>query len=137
VDGVTFLLDSSIVVQAFRRHPAPAIADRFRELVGKKQAAVNGIVRLEVLLGYKTEDLLEAARIDLEALRQLPITENTWTGAARLGFDLARRGIIVKVPDLIIAASAIEHGAVLVHADSDFDRIASHSTLRVESYAAV
>jgi predicted nucleic acid-binding protein len=37
--------------------------------------------------------------------------------------------------DLIIAASAMEHEAVLVHSDADFDRIAANSGLRAESLA--
>lgn len=132
--GEIFLLDSSFVIPSLRRRPPQAIGDRFVELVSARNAAINGLVRLEVLLGCRTEEVLEATRYNLGALRLVETAAETWDAAAQLGFALARQGVGVAIPDLVIAASAIEHSAVLVHADSDFDLIAQHSDLKVESY---
>ena len=59
--------------------------------------------------------------------------ENHWQRAARMGFQLRREGITVPFTDLLIAAVALESGAVLLHRDRHFDYIASQSTLKVES----
>lgn len=51
--------------------------------------------------------------------------------AKRLQRNLAAAGLAGrKVPDLIIAAAAIDFGLTLVHYDRDFEHIASVSTLR-------
>lgn len=71
----------------------------------------------------------------LAGLVYLPTVRRTWDLAVDLGFDPRREGIVVATSDLLIAASAIEHGAVLVHADSGFERIAARSDLRTEGYA--
>ncbi|MDO8617039.1 MAG: PIN domain-containing protein [Dehalococcoidia bacterium] len=130
-----YLLDSSILVVAERKNPPQALLDRISPLIRARTAAVNEIVTLEVLVGYRTQEQLSTARSRLRTLIQLPITVATWDQAADLGFALRRSGVVVNLPDLIIAASAIEHDAVLLHADSDFDLIAQNSQLRVESYA--
>ena len=45
--------------------------------------------------------------------------------------DLAKAGLAKrKVPDLIIAAVAINHGLTLIHYDADFEFIASVSELK-------
>jgi predicted nucleic acid-binding protein len=97
-------------------------------------AAVNQIVRVEVLLGCRNEAEFASNAETFAALHEVPLDSGTWERAGRLGFDLRRRGVSASVPDLIIAASAIERAATLVHADSDFDLIAQHSDLQVESY---
>ncbi len=50
----------------------------------------------------------------------------------RRGFDLAKLGFTDN--DLWIAASAIEHEAVLVSDDGDYRRIADVSNLKVETW---
>ncbi|TAK21233.1 MAG: hypothetical protein EPO26_14965 [Chloroflexota bacterium] len=67
-------------------------------------------------------------------LIQLPTDEAMWIHAIRLGIDLRRQGVAVQGTDLMIATAAIRADATLVHRDSDFDRIAKHCDLRVESY---
>ena len=41
-----------------------------------------------------------------------------------------------RLPDLIIAATAEEHGATVLHYDADYDRIAAVTGQPVESVAA-
>jgi hypothetical protein len=71
----------------------------------------------------------------LGTLPLLPITAERWQEAARLGFELrVHHGLSFPSADLLIAAVAIAHDATLIHRDSDFDLIAKHTALRVESY---
>jgi predicted nucleic acid-binding protein len=98
-------------------------------------AAVNGVVITEVVRGARDESAFDQMLEHLSSLTNLQFGGDTWRLAASLGFSLRRAGVTASLGDLLIAASAIEHDVVLIHADSDFDRIAQHSDLKVESYA--
>jgi len=97
--------------------------------------STNGVLKLEILSGAHNQQEFQDYSARFDALHQLVIHDATWHAAAKLGYDLRRQGVPCLTPDLIIAASAIEHDAVLVHADADFDRIAANADLRVESFA--
>lgn len=129
-----YLIDSSIWILSYRRQPPESIARRVETLVRGKLAARNPVVEMELLVGCRTRDEFDLVRSNLSGVRELEVLRSTWDLATELGYSLRRNGIATSVPDLLIAASAVEHGAVLVHADDDFDMIAQHSDLRVESY---
>lgn len=87
------------------------------------------IVALEMLYSARTTDY-EARRTDLLSLPWLHLTE----AVAQCALDLQRRLASTSthrrpIPDLIVAATAIEHGATLLHYDKDFDLIAEVSEL--------
>jgi predicted nucleic acid-binding protein len=111
------------------------MAERVDDLLERQVAATNGLITVEIVSGATNEKEFADSSATLGALHQLSLNDRTWSRASRLGYDLRRRGLTCLTPDLIIAASAIEHGAVLVHADADFDRIAANSGLAVESFA--
>lgn len=111
------------------------MASRVDEILQQGSAATNGLIRLEIVSGARNEREFEDYSETLNALIQLAIDDRTWAQAARLGYRLRRQGLTVHSPDLIVAACALEHAAVLVHADADFDRIAANSGLAVESFA--
>lgn len=135
MSGHVWLLDSSIWIRVLRSGQSRHIADRVDDLLAREVVAVNGAVKLEILSGARTEEEYRVYSARFDALRQLPVVEGTWSRASRLGYDLRRRGLTSSTADLVIAASAIEHDAILVHADADFDRIGANSELRTESYA--
>ena len=128
------LLDTSTWVLIYRRDPPVAVAQRVEELIRERLAASNSVVELELVVGCRTPDEMSQVRTNLASLQDLQILQSTWNRAASLGFELRRVGITTSVPDLLIATSAIEHDAILLHVDGDFDEIAKHSNLRVESY---
>ena len=70
----------------------------------------------------------------LGLLQLLPLSDKIYDDAAHLGYRLRRSGVTVPVVDLVVAAAAMEHNAVVVHLDSDYELIARHSTLRTESH---
>jgi predicted nucleic acid-binding protein len=88
-----------------------------------------------MLVGCRTPQEYAVNDQRFRGLIQLPIEPFVWEAAAGLGYALRRRGVTTALPDLLVAASALEHDAIVVHADADFDKIAEHSDLRVESYA--
>ena len=131
------LIDTSAWIPLFRRnHPAgPRLRTRVSELQAGGQAATTEPITLELLRGARdTSDYQQLAAL-LGGLTLLPITPERWREAAQLGFQLRRQhGITVASVDLLVAAVAIAHRAVLVHRDSDFDLIARHLPLTVESH---
>jgi predicted nucleic acid-binding protein len=54
------------------------------------------------------------------SLEQVSITEVTWSRAAHLGNELARKGQSVPLPDLLIATAALQHSLPLLTVDSEF-----------------
>ncbi len=132
-----FLADSSIWICLSRPAAPSRLVARVAELIAANVVAFDLIVCLEVLVGSRDDGEFARNEEDFQGLIELPVLTSTWNSSARLGFDLRRKGVSVSIPDLLIAGSAIEHSAVLIHADSDFDRIAANSDLLVESYAAI
>lgn len=130
------LIDSSVWVRIFRRPPSSNLAGRVDELLART-AAINGVLKVEILSGARNEAEFQDYLETLGSLIQLAIVDETWERTGQLGFALRRRGLTASIPDLVIAASAIEHDAVLLHADADFDRIAAHTALKVESHAGL
>jgi predicted nucleic acid-binding protein len=98
-------------------------------VIVEDRVAVNGIVQVELIgfaAGTRERALLEA---DFEAFHWLELTRPIFDLAARLGFDLRRRGRTVPATDLIIAAFTIWTQAELLHMDDHFDEIERASDL--------
>jgi len=65
----------------------------------------------------------------------LETDENTWQEAARIYFELRRKGVTINSPiDCCIAQIAIEHGAILLHRDKDFEKISRIRPLQQERF---
>jgi predicted nucleic acid-binding protein len=117
-----YLADKS----ALARFPIPAVAARLRPLLEDGDLATCAIVDLEVLYSSRSladyEEILEERR----SLDAAPMTPEVLAKAIDLQHELARRGQHrVPIPDLIISASALLSGLVVLHYDADFERIAS------------
>lgn len=90
--------------------------------------AVCDTVRLEVL--YSARNLAEYVRRDgdMDTLQQASSDAATFRRARQVQHLLGRRGGLhhrsVRIPDLLIAASAEAAGFTVWHYDEDFDRIA-------------
>lgn len=129
-----YFLDTSVAIRLLRRRPSEILAVRVKPLIEGQRAIFNDVVRAELLIGCKTDGEQSLVREWLAGLTELKVKDDTWDRAADLGFHLRRKGVNSSLPDLLIAASAVETGAVVMHVDGDFDFIAKHSDLRVESY---
>ena len=54
----------------------------------------------------------------------LETSEDTWPEAARIYFELRRKGVTINsLMDCCIAQIALENGALLMHRDKDFEKI--------------
>ena len=120
--SATYLADKS----ALARFPVPAVAARLRPLLEEGHLATCAIVDLEVL--YSSRNLADYEEIleDRRSLDAAPITPAVMAIAIDLQHELARRGQHrVPIPDLVISAAAVETGLIVLHYDSDFERIAA------------
>jgi predicted nucleic acid-binding protein len=75
----------------------------------------------------------EQVRQERMSLDSAPITPDGMATAVDLQHDAARRGQHrVPIPDLIISAAALRSNLVVLHYDSDFERIAGVGGARHE-----
>jgi hypothetical protein len=124
------LVDTSVWIAVLRDKTGRVVA-AFERFVGTDLVVLSRFNQLELLQGAKDakewqllEDYL-ATQIYLEA------AADTWREAARIYFDLRRRGIGISSPvDCCIAQVAMESDALLLHRDRDFERVAKVRKLR-------
>lgn len=114
-----YLVDKS--AWARQRHPSVAAAI---ELVADRIVMID-VIMMELLYSARSADDYESMRTDLRALTHVPTGEPTWRLALRLQALLARGGRhrAASIPDLLIAATAIQHNLTVLHYDRDFEVI--------------
>jgi len=119
-----YLVDSSVWIQFLRPSGAQKIKARVRKILEREEAVTCGIVVVEILRGARTEKDFAVLRDSLCSLPAIPINREVIERASRWGFMLDRKGKQVPTTDLIIASCAHKN-ARLLHADRDFEVIAS------------
>ncbi len=130
------LIDTSAWIFALKKNFHPSIKERIGQILTESDVAINGIIELELLGGAKTEKEYERLKAGLMLFIISRLQNPSGMLHQKLAFDLKRKGVNTPYTDILIAASAIQEKAILLHADSHFDTIAKHSGLKVESLAA-
>lgn len=111
-------------------------ARRCIELIERGEpVALTEVIFTEVLQGLPSED--EAGLVERH-LRAFPVLGleglDDFALAAGLYRTARRAGVTIrKTLDCLIAAPCVRTGAPILHADSDFDRLASCTSLRIFS----
>lgn len=115
------LIDSSVWIDA-QKGRSTAATQFVQALDDHEELATAGIIFQEVLQGIRDPGDYERMRQVLWALLVLEPRElSTYEIAAELYRTARRKGLTVRKPnDCLIAALALEHGALLVHNDRDF-----------------
>jgi predicted nucleic acid-binding protein len=127
------VVDTSVWIDVLNGRPTPA-ADIAVELIeGGEPVALTDVILTEVLQGLRTDD--EAAEVE-RALRAFPVLRlerlDDFVLAAELYRTARRAGVTIrKTLDCLIAAPCVRAGAPLLHADADFDRLATCTDLRI------
>ncbi len=129
-----YLIDTSAWIFALRKQFNPFIKERINQLLKDCIVLVNGMIKLELLGGVKTDKEFRRLKSRLNALEEIEIDTTVWEIAYQIAFELRQRGVTVPYTDILIAASAIKDKAVLVHADKHFDMITRYTDLEVESW---
>ncbi len=121
------LADKSAFEQ--QRH-SEAAAGLLRALTADGALYMTEIVALELLYSARNPDDYETRWDDLGALPWLRLTEAVAVRALDIQHQLAGLGQHRRpIPDLLIAATALEHDATVLHYDHDFDLIAEATGL--------
>lgn len=129
------LVDTSVWVDVFR-DASGTEADRLRTLVGDDEVVLSRFNQLELLQDARDEREWGILASYLDGQTYLEAAQSTWPSAARIYFELRRRGQTVRSPvDCCIAQLALEHEALLVHRDRDFETIADVRALRAHRLA--
>jgi hypothetical protein len=127
-----FLLDKSALARVAIQ---PTVQAALERLDDAGVLATTAVIDLEI--GYSARNLadFDSVATDRAALYQeLPISRVVTDRARQVQRELVRLGQHrgPGVPDLLIAAAAEVHGAVVVHYDRDFDTIAAITGQPVE-----
>lgn len=126
------LIDSSVWIDYYRPRGPKALQDRVREALTRDVVVTTGIIVVEVLQGARTEESYAVLWDDFSGLRWLEPSPEAIETAARLGFELQRRGTPVPATDLVIASVAMAHECRIWHRDAHFARIAGRTALLAE-----
>ncbi|HEX9682226.1 MAG TPA: PIN domain-containing protein [Acidimicrobiales bacterium] len=122
-----YVADKSAFEQ--QRH-SEAAAGLLRALAADGVLYMTEIVALELLYSARNADDYEARRGDLGTLPWLRLTEAVAARALDIQRQLAGIGQHRRpIPDLLVAATALEHDATVLHYDHDFDLIAEATDL--------
>ncbi len=125
------LIDTSAWIEFLRDTGSPTCR-RVDELLDGEIGTCHP-VRMEVLAGARDERHLADLRRLLARATLLPTHDVDYEAAAAL-FRTCRHhgGTVRRLFDCLIAAVAIRGDASVLHADRDFDTLASHAPLRVD-----
>lgn len=122
-----YLADKSAFEQQ-RHHEAAA--GLLSALAADGALFMTDVVALELLYSARNTRDYEARWVDLRELPWLRLTEAVATRALDIQRRLAATGQHRRpIPDLLVAATALEHGATVLHYDHDFDLIAAATGL--------
>ena len=92
--------------------------------------AVSDPIRMELLAGARDDIHLEQLRRLLSRCTHIAANSGDFERASILYRQCRRKGVTVrKLTDCLIAAIAIRAETPLLHLDSDFDALASHTLL--------
>ena len=130
------LIDTSAWIFALKKSFHSFVKERIEKILMESDVAINGMIELELLGGVKTEKEYERLKSRLDALYYIETDRSLWDYASKLAIDLKRKGVHVPYADILIAASAMQEKAILVHTDAHFDAISKYSELKVESLLA-
>lgn len=125
------LIDTSAWIHALRPDGIRDIRQQVAQLLSAGRAATCPMVVLELLGGTRTDSEFRVLREDLEALRNLSISDEVWRVSCHLNYTLRRKGFSIPATDHLIAAAAIVNDCWVLHHDRHFDVLAAHSGLRV------
>jgi predicted nucleic acid-binding protein len=118
------LIDTSVLIALFKDRTGE-VTRGLRDLLDGRDYFLTRFTQMELLQGARDEKEWLRLSDYLADQDYLEMDDESWTSAARLYFDLRRRGLTVRsVIDCCIAEAALRHEMTLIHNDRDFTTIA-------------
>jgi hypothetical protein len=129
------VVDTSVWIDVLNGVDSPAATECIRLIEAGEPVTLTDIIFAEILQGLRDED--EAAQVEVH-LRAFPVLRlqglEDFALAAEIYRTARRHGVTIrKTLDCLIAVPCVRAGAPLLHADTDFDRLASCTPLRIYS----
>jgi predicted nucleic acid-binding protein len=128
------LIDSSVWIDYYQPGISENLKSAVRELIEADEAAINGIIAVEVLQGTANDTGYQKVLRDMTNLKELVLDWNVFKRAAQLGFDLRRQGISIPTIDTLIAATALDNKVPLWHQDNHYELIAEKTGLKTKNW---
>ena len=125
------LIDTSIWINVLSKKQPASYANALQEIIAGRDIALTRFQQLELLQGCNSEREWLRLSDYLEGQDYLETQSSTWKSAARIFYELRKKGKTVRSPiDCCIAQIAIERRLLLIHNDRDFDVIAKSFPLQ-------
>ncbi|MDQ8205719.1 PIN domain nuclease [Pelagicoccus sp. SDUM812003] len=102
--------------------------ERLKEKLGDRESLLyTEMILLEIIQGIRSREGRERIEKEFSTLVLASQKRSTTLLAAEIYQELQRKGFRIRsIIDCLIAATAIETGATVLHKDRDFEVIASH-----------
>ncbi|HST86102.1 MAG TPA: PIN domain-containing protein [Kineosporiaceae bacterium] len=129
--GVVYLADTSFLVHQERE---PAVRNRYERLLLQGRVALCQLTAMEWLNTAANPQAAAALTTVIKGHRWFDVTTAAMDRAMEVYIQLAAESQHrnFSLPDLVIAATAEQNGATVLHYDSDYDRIAAVTGQPVE-----
>ncbi len=124
------LIDSSAWI-SYLLGQKESLARSVEKLLEDHRAAINSVIRAELLTGAKDEAQYAELEDAFQGLHFLELTDAVWRRAERLRFELRQAGRLIPLPDVLIACCALVYNCELLHSDRHFDRIAGSTAVKI------
>lgn len=131
---MTLFVDTSVWSLAFRRDSVSTIAEvvALRQALEKREMVVTtGLILQELLQGFAGPRARKDIIDRFSALPFLNPDRVDHIDAAELRNRCRRAGAQIGTIDALLAQLCLRHALTLLTTDKDFDRIASHVSLRL------
>ena len=117
------LVDSNVYIDLLR-HKKDVVSTLYNwaEFHGGS-LVICGMIRVEVLRGLKSLKAFQSISSLMDVMINIPSDIRLWGEATDLAWNLDRQGIVIPGPDVVIAASALRGGAVVMTSDSHFSQV--------------
>lgn len=129
------LIDTSIWIHVFR-DTARQYSQRLNDFISGQEIILTRFQQLELLQGCRDEREWTLLSEYLDRQDYIEMQTTTWQAAARIYFELKRKGLTVRSPiDCCIAQLVIENRLVLIHDDRDFITISQVVPLQQKQWS--
>lgn len=118
----SLFIDTSAWVEYFRG-PSRELGGAVDVALDEGRAVGAGVVLTELLQGARDEQSMKKIEDLFDTLPLLDIGLDTWKAAGKLANRYKRKGIVLPLPDVLIAQLCIENAAFLLTTDRHFERI--------------
>lgn len=131
---MSLFVDTSVWSLALRRDTplqAPPVQALLRAIEAGETLLTTGLVLQELLQGFSGPKAREQILDRFSAVPLLVPDREDHIRAAALRNACRRAGIQIETIDALLAQLCIRHGLTMLTADTDFERIAAHSALKL------